>query len=187
MSNRVSSRAAPAFDGVVLRTKKSAPTTTVTLLKADALPQLKQGLKDADSGVRYWAAMGFLMRGKNGMEAARDELRAALKDSSPTVRVVAARALGEHGNEADLALALPVLFDHAPADRNGAYISILTLNGIDALGAKAASLAPALKGIVSKDPAAAGRANGYADRLLATIASSQGTTSTPEAKRAKKK
>jgi len=140
-----------------------------TLRKPDVLPQLKAGLRDADSGVRYWAAMGLLIRGTAGIESARAELRAALADASPTVRVVAAWALGQYGNESDLAQALATLRELASPDKNGAYLSILAVNVIDMLGPKAAPLHEMLKTMPATDPAAAGRANGYVGRLLATI------------------
>jgi uncharacterized sulfatase len=138
-------------------------------LKPDVLPQLKQGLKDYDSAVRYWAAMGLLMRGKSAAQATREELRAALQDKSPSVRIIAAWALGQYGNDEDLDKSLPVLKALAPPDKNGAYASMLALNAIDALGARAASLRDVLKTMPAKDPAAVGRANGYVSRLLADI------------------
>ena len=104
-------------------------------------------------------------RGRSG----RRDLRGALKDDSPTVRIVAARALGQYGNAEDLQPALAVLEDAASPEKNGAYASILALNAIDALGDKAASLTDRLKMLPDKDPAAPGRANGYVSRLLEKI------------------
>jgi uncharacterized sulfatase len=118
--------------------------------------------------------MGFLMRGTKAVDAAREELRAALQDESPTVRIIAARALGQYGNEDDLALVLPVLKELAPADKNGAYASILDLNAIDALGKKAAPLLDTIKTMATKDPAAAGRADGYVGRLVKDLTGSDG-------------
>jgi arylsulfatase A-like enzyme len=137
-----------------------------SMLKSEALPRLQEGLRDAESGVRYWAAMGLLMRGAPAVEASREGLRAALQDESPTVRVTAARALGQHGNASDLPPALAALKDLAPPDRNGAYVSMLALNAIEALGNRAESLKDALRTMPSKDPKAPGRANGYVDSLL---------------------
>ncbi|MHB1038292.1 MAG: sulfatase-like hydrolase/transferase [Pirellulales bacterium] len=146
-----------------------AMADAASMLRPEATPQLKQGLGDADSAVRYWAAMGLLMRGAAGVDAGRAELRRALADEAPSVRVVAARALGQYGNAEDLALALPALGELASPEKNGAYVSIETLNAVDALGEKAASLKPALAGMSGKDPAAPGRANGYVPRLLERI------------------
>ncbi len=140
-----------------------------TARKPDSLPQLRRGLKDDDCGVRYWAATGLLAGGASPVEAARDDLRAALKDSSPSVRVIAAWALGQYGNEADREQALAALKELAPADANGAYVSVAAVNVIDSLGGKASSLHEMLKTMPAKDPSAVGRANGYVDRLVQDI------------------
>jgi arylsulfatase A-like enzyme len=144
-----------------------------TLREPDALDELRAGLKDADSGVRYWAVQGLLIRGSSGVAAAREDLRAALTDDSPTVRILAARALGEYGNAEDLTLALGVLRETASPKTNGAYASILALNAIDALGDKAVSLQDMLRTLPQNDPAAPGRANGYVSRLLEKIVGSR--------------
>lgn len=96
---------------------------------------LSKGLKDPDSAVRYWAAQGLLARGEGGING---ELRAALGDSSPYVRCIAAEALGRYGTKQDLEKALDTLMELAPADRNGVFVSILALNALDALDGKAA-------------------------------------------------
>ena len=156
-----------------------------SLLKPEALPQLKDGLKESDSGVRYWAAMGLLMRGAQAVEAARDELRLTLKDPSPSVRITAATALGKFGDDADLQLVLPVLKELAPPDKNGAYVSMLALNAIEALGKKAAPLMDLIKTMPTKDPAAVERANSYVARLVSDMT---GQSTSPEAlKRGKRK
>jgi len=149
--------------------KVLAMADLASALKPEALPQLKESLSDADSAVRYWAAMGLLMRGSIAVESARPELRQALQDSSPSVRITAARALGQYGNASDLAQALPVLKELAPPDKNGAYVSMLALNAIDTLGKKASPLLDALKPMPRKDPSAVARANEYVPRLLSQI------------------
>ncbi|MBE7494884.1 MAG: sulfatase-like hydrolase/transferase [Verrucomicrobiaceae bacterium] len=65
----------------------------------------RQWLRDADAAVRYWAAVGLRARSQLA-EQDRAALRAALKDTSPVVRVEAATALAAHG---DATPALPVL------------------------------------------------------------------------------
>ncbi len=142
-----------------------------SMMKPDVLDQLKAGLKDSDGGVRYWAAMGYLMRGEKAVRKGRSDLRAVLEDESPSVRIVAARALGQYGNKADLELALAVLKELAPPDKNGAYVSILDLNAVDALGEKAAPLWDMIKKMPTKDPKAPGRPNGYVSRLVGGMGS----------------
>jgi hypothetical protein len=92
-----------------------------------------------------------------------------LKDPSPSVRVIAAWALGQHGNEADREQALAALKELAPADTSGAYVSIAAVNVIDSLGGKASSLHDMLRTMPTRDPSAVGRANGYVDRLVQDI------------------
>ncbi len=121
-------------------------------------------LSDSDSGVRYWAAMGMLIR-----KQITPELRNALKDAAPSVRAAAAEALGRYGSEEDLEAALSTLLDLAPADRNGAYISLAALNAIDALGEKARSILPKLKDVATKDPNAPERANDYVWRIVQAL------------------
>jgi len=152
-------------------------------LKPDALPQLKESLQDRDCAVRYWAAMGFLMRGAAAVESARAELRVALNDESPSVRIATARTLGQHGTDADLALALPVLGDLAPPDRNGVYVSLEALNAIDALGTKAAGLRAALRAMPRKDPSAVDRTAEYVPRLVGDLLGEGRSQPTPAANR----
>ncbi|MEJ7637710.1 MAG: sulfatase [Singulisphaera sp.] len=61
-------------------------------LKPDSLPRLQEGLGDADAAVRYWAAMGILMR-RRALRSARVAIRRALEDESPSVGS-SRRALG---------------------------------------------------------------------------------------------
>jgi uncharacterized sulfatase len=46
----------------------------------EALSPLLAGFTDEDGAVRYWAAMGLLMRGKSAVSESVTELRAALAD-----------------------------------------------------------------------------------------------------------
>ncbi len=147
---------------------------TASLLAPEALPALRAGLRDDDGAVRCWAMLGILMRGAPAFAAARDDVRAALADSSPSVRIAAARILGEHGDENDLRAALDVLRALASPVANGAYVAIDALNAIDALGDKAAPLAAPVGELPAKDPSAPARANEYVARLVKHILEAQG-------------
>src|SRR5262249_1012637 len=98
-----------------------------------------------------------------------DGLRTALPDASPNVRAVAAEALGRYGSAGDLKQSLGVLMELVPADRNGAYISLLALNALDALGSKAAPVRDAIKALQLEDKAAPARARGYGKTLAGNI------------------
>jgi uncharacterized sulfatase len=135
-------------------------------LRPGATPQLRQGLADRDSGVRYWAALGHVMRGPEAVRPAARVLHERLADDSPSVRIIAAWALAAHGEAEDLSAALAVLRESAPPDRNGLYTSLLALNVIDALGPQAASLRDALTSMPRRDVAAPARTAEYVPRLI---------------------
>ncbi len=136
-------------------------------LHPDALPELKKYLGDADSGVRYWGAAGILLRAQAGVDTSKAELTAALKDSSASVRVPAAEALGRYGDKADLQRALTTLKAAADPTRTSAYVAIAAMNAIDALGPKAAPLVDFIRTMPTRDPRAVGRANAYVSQLQA--------------------
>ncbi len=138
-------------------------------LRMDALDDLKVALRDSDSAVRYWGAMGILMRGTRAVEASRDHLRKALQDASPHVRVVTAEALGQYGGEEDLAAALPALLELARVDRHGVFVSMLALNALDDLGDKAKSAKEIIENLPKKHRSPPPRVEGYGERLLKKI------------------
>lgn len=143
-------------------------------LAPDALPQLRQSLTDSDSAVRYWAALGLLMRGKAAVTAARPDLLKALADASPFVRIPAAQALGQFGEPADLEKALPALIEQADWGKSGVFASISAINALGALGSKAAAAAPAIKALPDQGASPDGRFNSYVPRLLADLTAALG-------------
>lgn len=126
---------------------------------------LKGYLQDTDSGVRYWAAMGILMRGPRAVTEFHTDLIRLLEDQSPSVKIAAAEALGAHGPTDDLPRVLAVLQQCADPTQNGAYAATAAMNVIDKLGDKAAPLNEFFRTMPTIDPHAAGRANGYVERL----------------------
>ncbi len=151
-------------------------------LKPDALPQLQRALADPDSAVRYWGALGVLMRGSSGVAGARGELKQALDDESLYVRIVAARAFGLFGGETDLRKVLPLLAGIALPDKNGVFVSMAALNAIDALGDKAAGVRDVIKAMPTTGPSPDARFNSYVPRLVEAIT---GTASAAEGETAK--
>jgi len=137
-----------------------------SMLKAGDVPKLKKALGDPDSAVRYWAASGLLMRGRSAVESARDELRTALSDASPVVRIAAAEALGKFGDETDLKRSLDALVELAPMDRNGVYVSIQALNALDELDEKAASVKAEIKTLPTSALGVPQKLSEYVPRLI---------------------
>ncbi len=134
-----------------------------------ALPRLKKGLNDNDSAVRYWAAMGLLIRGREGFEFGRDGLWRALRDSSPYVRVVAAEAIGKHGSPADSQAALDVLLPAADVQKNGLYVAVAALNAIDELDGRAVLRKEEIEALPRRDPAVNSRMSDLVNRLITKI------------------
>jgi uncharacterized sulfatase len=114
---------------------KRYPMEKVMVAAEQATRGIRSKLSDSDSAVRYWAVMGVLMRGAEAVKAAQAELRKALKDSSPSVRVAAAETLGRYSD--DVTEALEVLVTHADASKNPLFVALRALNAIDYLDAKA--------------------------------------------------
>ncbi|MFN3152188.1 sulfatase-like hydrolase/transferase [Bremerella sp.] len=135
-------------------------------LDPKALPKINSEFGASDPAVRYWAAMGVLMRGEAGVQGAHEQLRAALNDESPSVRCIAAEALGRYGNAEDVKLSLDTLGKLADPVENGVYVSMLALNSIDAMDEKAKPLAPVLAKLPNGNKQAPPRTGGYVPRLL---------------------
>jgi uncharacterized sulfatase len=133
--------------------------------RPDQLPRLVASLKDSDSGVRYWAALGLLMLERH------TELAGSLNDPAPAVRIVAAEAQGRFGAPESLPKALDTLLALSDAAVNSAYVSMQALNAIQSIGKKAAGAKPKLAELQVRDPKAPARVNEYAPRMVKTLLS----------------
>ncbi len=111
------------------------------------IPALKRSLTARDSAVRYWAALGLLMREETGVDQSDAELREALDDSSPYVRIAAAEALARYGPAESLEPSLEVLLDLANVNRHGVYLAGAALNALDAVDMKAAHRAEEIRAL----------------------------------------
>jgi len=115
------------------------------------LPKLRHMLKDDDSGVRYWAAIGCVALDAKAAPAAA-ELAAALRDPSPNVRVAAAESLVRIGKPDK---ALGVLCEAlASGDQ---WVSLHAANALDNLDDKARPVLAKMKAV---------KKGGYVQRCL---------------------
>ena len=133
--------------------------------------QLPGLIRSDDSAVRYWAAMGYLIRGKNGVRKGREVLVAALEDKSPSVRIIAAEALGRYGKNLEAKRAAKVLMQYADPAKNGICLSMLALNALDVIGEHANPHREAIAKMARIDPKANPRMRNYANRLIGRITS----------------
>ena len=136
-----------------------------------AIATLRTSLAHEDSAVRYWGAMGYVNRGKRAVKEDGELLRKALSDSSISVRVLAAEALGKFGSKSDLPKVLEVLIDSADMKKHNVWTAMLALNAIDELDEKAAPLLARVKALPQKSPSAPQRYRSYTPALIKKIVS----------------
>jgi len=112
----------------------------------DALPELLRAMEHTDAAVRYWGATGV---GNIGERSAGARLRMinALKDSSPSVRIAAARALAKLG---DVKLALPVLEAELQSEHQWGRLAAAIV--LDEMDEQAKPAIPALKKALVNQP-----------------------------------
>lgn len=115
--------------------------------KPDNCQALADLLRHPDPALRWWGAIGLSAIGKQAAPA-EAELRKALTDNSPPVRIAAAEVIGNLG---DTAASLKVL--RAALADESALARLAALNVLDRLGARAEPLLPAIRAaaIKSKD------------------------------------
>ncbi len=147
-----------------------ATAETASSLKPNAVSALLKAMRDEDSAVRYWAALGILMRGAPAVKEAHSALGEALADRAPAVRVAAAEALGRYGDEQDVAKSLAALLELSDASKSGAYVAMMALNAVETLGAKAKPIKEKVLALPVEDPNAPERVRSeYIKRLLESI------------------
>ena len=134
--------------------------------KAEDMGHCIEQLTHKDSAVRYWAAMGILMRKQDAVGVSRELLHAALNDDSRSVRIIAAQALGQYGNDADVKKALPVLLDNGDIRKRGIYVAMLALNALDAMDDRAASVTDQIKALPKEPEEKIKRLGAYVPNLL---------------------
>ena len=138
-------------------------------MKAGLESDLREGFADPDSAVRYWAAVGALMRGRDGVDALAASLRTALNDENPAVRVAAGEALGRFGSDTDAARALEVLVQHADTQQNGLFVAMAALNALDYMDGRAGPALERILAVPQKDPRYNSRFRAYLPNLVGKI------------------
>ena len=143
-----------------------AAADLATRKDAKDLPAIAKLLASDDSGVRYWGAQGLLIHGQLGVKAGGDELVKALEDSSPSVAVIAAEALGRFGSEDVRGKALDTLLQYANINESNVFDAILAANALDYLDEKAKSRLEDIKALPRKMKKPTNRTSNYVGNLL---------------------
>lgn len=140
-------------------------------MKPEFNDDLKAGLQDDDAAVRYWSALGFLMRGRSGFEAAQKNIGKPGSDPSPSVQVALEWLRAKHGYEDERISAQMSLLALANWGTQDVFTVISALNAIDDLGlnTQAEPLLALLRSLPTQGPMPDGRYGNYVPRLLADL------------------
>lgn len=112
--------------------------------RSEAVPVQVRLLRDADDGVRYWAAVGLHAAGEPA-EPARAALREALKDTSAVVRIEAAAGLAEWG---EIGEPLRILEKEL---RSGQFdVALHAARALELLGVRTKPIWPAMRGVLER-------------------------------------
>lgn len=123
----------------ILETAEIATTRDARHLKA-----LTKRLTDKNSILRYWAATGCGILGKQAL-AAQAKLTSLLQDREPAVRTVAAEALYALGYKTNV---LPVLINTLQDDN--IYVRLQVLTVLESMGQDALPALPGIKQMVTQ-------------------------------------
>lgn len=133
----------------------------------DSESELAKALRETDSAVRYWGAVGMLIRGQKIVSANRAALLLALDDSSTDVRIAAAEALGRYSDQPeDAQRSLNVLRALADWSRSDVFAAIAALNALDQFGEPGDAVRAELRMSSKRGRAPHGRYSAYVPRLL---------------------
>ena len=113
--------------------------------------------------------MGLWMRGKKGVADGHEALIAAMKDESGFVRVTAARALAQFGEQADRPACVRLMLDHADIGEGNNFVAMLAVTGLGENLDLAAQYREQIAALPRKSSDPRPRSGGYLGGLLAKV------------------
>ncbi len=124
-----------------------------------------------DSGVRFWAANGLLIRAQANVQ--REEVvkaaRSMTSDPSRYVQCLANEVMARWGSAADRNVAIQALLRLANAREHGALVAIMALNNLDWCEPRASEVGDSIKVLPDKVIGLPSRYDSYLPRLLERI------------------
>jgi uncharacterized sulfatase len=135
-------------------------------LKVDAKAKLVAGLDDPDAAVRYWAAMGFLMREAEFTKTHVIKLQSLLADKAPSVAIAAASALAKQTAGESQQAGIRALLAHGNTQQHNIYVNLQALNAMDNLPALRTQFAPVVKKFPEQSRMGEPRVNDRVAKLL---------------------
>ena len=128
--------------------------------RAVPLATIRPGLVDADPVVRYWAANGVVIRGKDAVAATSSDLETLLADREPGPRIVAAEALARFGLPAERDRAIARLVEDGDVTRTNVQVAMLALYSLNQVTDLPDVVKQAVKALPTGRGAGAARATG---------------------------
>ena len=139
----------------------------------DQFEKLLAARTHPDSGVRFWAANGFLVRAVADQERgeAVNASRSMLVDPSPYVRCLANETLARFGTQSDRGPAIHALLELANADRHNLFAAMMALNSLDWSQPRQSEMGQGLTGLATSDKRVGERYQSYLPRLVERVQS----------------
>jgi uncharacterized sulfatase len=137
-----------------------------------ALAPIRAGLSDRDPIVRYWAATGVLIRGRDAVALTAADLERLLHDPEPGPAIVAAEALARFGAAGLRKQAIDLLLEDGHAGRHEEYVAIFALYSLNQVPDLPDAVIQAVKALPAEPVATAGhlkQRENYLPRLIAAI------------------
>lgn len=151
--------------------------TVLETAEAATLSRLQNAAKllgHDDSAVRYWAAMSWVIAGKDLKAPEVSLLQRALADTAPSVRIAAAEALMRFAPEPAAREALRNVLLLCDAGAHWTIVATRALNAIDAAARRLQPGPELFAGLPLEDPNTHERYRTYVERLLASIRDRKG-------------
>jgi uncharacterized sulfatase len=120
--------------------------------------------------LRYWGAMGVLMRGNAGFEKSGEVLAGLLDDESPAVRVVAAEGMARYGAGGVRERGEQSLLGLADWSKGNVFTAVAALNALETLGDRLVGLKGAIGQLPKEGEVPHNRYSSYVPRLLERLA-----------------
>ena len=140
--------------------------------RSAALAPIREALSDKDPIVRYWAATGVLIRGRDAVAATAPNLQRLLQDPEPGPAIVAAEALARFGPPAMRNPAIELLLEDGNASRHEEYVAIFALYSLNQIPDLPDSVKQAVKALPAEPTVTAGQLKqreNYLPRLISAI------------------
>ena len=133
-----------------------------------SIPELVTALESDCASLRYWGAMGLMIRGQTAVEASLEKIETLSTDSVPAVAIVACESMARFGDADQKKAAADLLVALADQTETDYYASIHALNAVERLD-KNIGFPKEVLGKLPSQPNWKGRGSSYVRQLLDSL------------------